>query len=140
MLKLASVNLLNTKYIRIAIIFALAALQVASVTFIAERYADNLFYFVNLTYFALGFLSIGWRQAVKNISLVTLPAVIVIALLLLVISILNGRIDNAVATIKVSFMLWGLILAVGLPIFLFGFCLRFITIKLLNMRTQKAIF
>lgn len=128
-------NLLNNHTVRLSMIFALAALQVASVTIVPKPYSDDLFYIVNLAYFVLGFLSLDWRQAVKNISFVTLPAIILIALLLLVIAALNGKMGNAVTTIEVLLMMWGLILVVALPIFLFGFGFRFVMLKVLKRRS-----
>jgi hypothetical protein len=128
-------NLLDNNKIRLSIIFVLASVQVVTFTIVPKPYSDYLFYFLNLTYFVLGFLSLDWRQALKNISFVTLPAVILIALLLLVIAVLKGRVDEALQTIEVAAMMWALLLVVGLPIFLFGFGCRFLALNVLKKRS-----
>jgi hypothetical protein len=102
----------------------LAVLQLLSVTVFAEAYSGRLFYILNSFYFVFGFFSLNWRQGLKNISFVTLPVVILMVLILLFIAVLNGQINDVMATIKIAFMLWGLILTVGLPIFVFRFIFR----------------
>lgn len=127
-------NLFNNPRIRLSIIVALIALQVASVTFVPKLYSDDLFYLINIFNFTLGFLSLNWKQAVKNISFVTLPSVIFIALLLLIIAFINGKISEVLQTFEISFQLWGLVLLVMLPVFLFGFGLRLVILIILRMR------
>jgi hypothetical protein len=127
-------NMLKNQNFRRSLLFVLSLLQLASVGVIPKAHSDSLFLLVNLSYLALGFLSLDWRQATKNIIFATLPVVILISMLLLVTTMLHGNINDLVKTAEVSFAAWALILAVALPIFWFGFGLRFATLKFLNTR------
>ncbi len=129
-------NIFNSSKIRWSIIFLLAVLQIASVTLFSESDSVNLFYIVTLTYFALGFFSLDLRQAVKNISLVTLPVVVLITLILLFIALLGGKISGVLTAVDVAFKMWALILFVSLPIFMFGFGLRLL-IRTLYIKKSK---
>jgi hypothetical protein len=118
--------LLNSK-IRFCALSILAALQIICFTIIPKPYSDYLFYFINLSYFLLGLLSIDWKQAFKNIIWVTIPTIILIALTLLMIPFLNGKVVQINSTLNIALQLWAIILMIGLPIFLVGFGGRFLT-------------
>ncbi len=129
-------NIFNNQKIRWSIIFLLALLQIASVTIFSDSYFENLFYFVNLTYFALGFFSLDFRQALKNISLVTLPVVILMILILLLIAALSGKISGVIVAIDVAFKMWALILMVAMPVFIFGFGVRTLSKFIISIKSK----
>lgn len=95
-------NIFNDSRFRFSAILFLAILQVVSVTDFVKPYFQDLFYFVNLAYFVLGFLSINWRQAIINIGFVTLPVVVLMTLLMLIVTLLGGRISDIWVTLEVS--------------------------------------
>jgi len=126
-------NIFQNSKVRFFVLIIIAALQVICFTITPKPYSDYLFYLINLSYFLLGFLSIDWKQATKNISWVTIPMIFLIELILLIIPIINGKTVDLYSTLKIALQLWALILTIGIPIFLLGFgarCLAFLTLKL----------
>ena len=128
-------NLFIDLKVRLSFIAVMVALQVASITIVPKSYSDVLFYLVSILIFAIGFFSLNWRQAVKNISFSTLPPVIIIAFELMITAFMYGDLSRLLKSLETSFALWGVILIVMLPLFLTGFGIRLVTLKLLKMRS-----
>lgn len=127
-------KLFESKKSRFIIISILGALQIASFTIIPKEYSTNLFLIVNLSYFFLGFISTDWKEACKNILLVTVPVFFFMTLIFLVPAIIKGNITNFFWPIKAGLQIWSLTLIVGVPIFLLGFGSRYITLFILKRK------
>ncbi len=127
-------DVLHNSKIRFSILFILATLQITCFTIIPQPFSDYLFYLINSFYLLLGFLSIDWKQAVKNICLVTIPTIFLIALILFMIPILNGKSVHFYSILNSAFQLWALILTIGFPIFLIGFGGRFLAATMMKLR------
>ena len=127
-------DVLQNSKVRFFALIILAALQMICFTIVPQSYSDYLFYLINLSYFLLGFLSIGWKQATKNIIWVTIPAIVLIALIFLMIPIINGKNVQFYSTLKIALQLWLLILTIGFPVFLLGFGVRLLTFSTLKLR------
>jgi hypothetical protein len=130
-------NILQNSKIRFFALIILAALQIICFTIIPKPYSDYLFYLITLSFFPLGFLSIDWKQAIKNITWVTIPTIVLIALPFLLVPIINGKTVHFYSTLKIALQLWALFLTIGLPIFLLGFGARFLVFLMLKLRRQK---
>lgn len=127
-------NFFESNYIRYSVILLLGIIEIASFMIIPKLYSVNLFIAINLSYFILGYLSIDWRQAIKNIFLVTIPVFFFMTLIFLIPILIKGKISNFIWPFKAALQLWGLALIVGFPIFLFGFGFRFVALLILKRR------
>ncbi|MEA9355910.1 hypothetical protein SHI21_06850 [Bacteriovorax sp. PP10] len=125
-------KLFENKKSRFIIISILGALQVASFTIIPKESSINLFLVVNLSYFFLGLISINWKEACKNIFLVTIPVFLFMTLIFLVPAIIKGNITDVFWPIKAGLQIWSLTLIVGMPIFFLGFGSRYIALLILK--------
>lgn len=121
-------NFLENDKARWTIISLLGVLQIASFTIVPKEYSMDLFVVINFSYFLFGFLSLDWKQAIKNIVSVTIPVFFFMVLLFFMPSLIKGKMINLFWPFEAAFQIWGLTLIVGLPIFLFGFGFRYVVL------------
>lgn len=137
-------HLFKNQKIRFFVIFIFGILQVISVN-VSKPYADHLFYALNLSYFILGFLSLDWRQSIKNISWATVAEVmhilfifITIVFMRIFLNGMNESLQSIGTLLAAPLMVWGLVLFVGLPFFISGLGLRYLIIFILKRKSVKA--
>ncbi len=122
-------NLFKNYKVRFSILALLGILQITCATITSKPYSDHFLYLVYPAYFALGFLSLDWKQAIRNIISAAIPWVSFIMLILLVIRFTNINLDYTYRIMNTSTTLWTLIAMFGLPAFLLGLGLRYMAVQ-----------
>lgn len=122
-------NIFNNPKIRWSVISFFAAVQILGFVVFLKAAIENHLLFLSFMYLGLGFLSLDWRQGIINIICLTCPVFFLMLIIFFIIAIFNGNLGHIITGIRTSVTLWGLVLITGLPVFIFGFGIRWLTQK-----------
>jgi hypothetical protein len=117
-------NIFESNKIRYIILALFTVLQIISVSPLLDVRFENLFVVTYALYFAIGFLSTNWLQALKNLLLFTVPVVLIIVIFLFILSAMQGKWTDFMNTIDTAFTMWELVLLISTPLFILGFAIR----------------
>ncbi len=103
-------NIFSNPKIRWSVICFFAAVQILGFVVFPKTAIENILIFLSFTYLGLGFLSLDWRQGIKNIICLTCPVFILVLIICSLLAISNGKLDDFLNGIRLSATLWGLVL------------------------------